>query len=70
MSKFCWDSLLLCCIVLVGFSAVIAGDEGEDYLNSKEAQVVKLSNQAYTNYNRRCGIISFSVPLVPSPKYS
>jgi len=45
--------------VLVGFSAVIVGDEGGDYLDSKEAQVVELSNQASINYNHRCGIIYF-----------
>jgi len=56
MSRFCWDSLLLCCIVLVGFSAVIVGDEGEDFLDSKEDQVVELSNQVFDNYIRRCGI--------------
>jgi len=45
MKRFCWDSLLLCCIMFVGFSAVIVGDEGGDYLDSKEAPV-ELSNQA------------------------
>jgi len=43
--------------VLVGFSAGIVGDEGGDFLDSQQAAVVELSNQAYINYIRRCGII-------------
>lgn len=44
--------------MLVGFSVVIVGDEGGVYLDSKEAQVVELSDQAYINYNQRCELLA------------
>jgi len=41
----------------MGFSAAIVGDhDGGDYLDSKAAQVVELSNDAIENYIHKCGI--------------
>lgn len=51
---------MVCMFVLLAGTCpapAVAGDEGAEYLDAKEAQVQQMAIQAIQNYNRQCGML-------------
>ncbi|KAG0570569.1 hypothetical protein KC19_6G171200 [Ceratodon purpureus] len=50
--------LLLFCVTLLGFPALMAGDEGSDFLDRKEQDVEKIVDQVVGNAGRQCELLA------------